>query len=388
MNYTFNEDIKSLQPSASIAFMEKARELKAQGFDVISLAGGEPDFDTPVAATYAGIKGLVDGHTHYTAGKGLSALRKRIAHKLVSENGIQCSMDNILVTPGGKSAIYVAVRSLINPGDEVMILDPSWVSYDPIVRASSGVPVHIALSFDDGYQITKEKLESSFSKRTRVLIVNSPNNPTGRVLTKDEVDTIAKFSMKHDLMVISDEIYEKIVFDGRKNISLASLPEIRERVITVNGFSKSAAMTGWRLGYLAAEKAVVDTIYLLYQHVLTCIGEFVQEAGLIALDCDAEMEEMKLSYESRRDIFVEKLNAITGVHCLVPEGAFYAWVRINHRGMNDCELANLLLEQAHVVVVPGSSYGKGGENCVRMCFASSLHDLLEAAQRIGKVFHH
>lgn len=382
MTYKFNRDIASLPASASMVLMDKARSMKADGIDVISLAGGEPDFDTPAPALLKGIQGLTNGHTHYTAGRGIPVLRKRIAKKLLEENGISCTPDEILVTPGGKAAIYTAVRTLINPGEEVLIPDPSWVSYGPIVLAAAGVPVHIPLTFETGYAITEEALEHCITEKTRVLIVNSPNNPTGRVMTQEEANAIAAVALRHDLMIISDEIYEKIIFDGRKHISLASNPTIADRVITVNGHSKCAAMTGWRLGYLHAAKEVVDQIFRLYQHVFTCVGEYVQEAGAVALDCMDDIELMRKSYQDRRDSFVGALNAIPGVNCLMPEGAFYAWVSIDYKGMDATAIADYLLEQAHVATVPGYAYGAECGNCIRMCFAAAPSELEEAVRRI------
>ena len=382
MTYKFNRDIASLPASASMVLMDKARTMKAEGIDVISLAGGEPDFDTPAPALLKGIQGLTNGHTHYAAGRGIPVLRKRIAKKLREENGITCTPDEILVTPGGKAAIYVAIRTLINPGEEVLIPDPSWVSYGPIVLAAAGVPVHVPLTFETGYTITEDILEQCVTEKSRVLIVNSPNNPTGRVMNPAEAEAIAAVALRHDLMIVSDEIYEKIIFDGHKHISLASNPAITDRVVTVNGHSKCAAMTGWRLGYLHAAKEVVDQMFRLYQHVFTCLGEYVQEAGAVALDCTDEVEMMRKSYQDRRDSFVGALNAIPGVNCLMPEGAFYAWVSIDYKGMDANAIADYLLEQAHVATVPGYAYGAECGDCIRMCFAAAPAELEEAVRRI------
>ena len=385
MNYRFNSQISALQPSASIALMDKARLMKAQGIDVISLAGGEPDFDTPEAAVQRGIQGILDGKTHYTTGRGIPALRERIAKKLREENGVACTAASVLVTPGAKAAIYCTVRTLIDPGDEVMILDPSWVSYESIVQAASGVAVHVPLSFADGYAITKKALESAVSERTRILIVNTPNNPTGRVMTQQEADIIAAFAQKYDLMVIADEIYEKILFDGSRHISLGSIPEIADRVVTINGLSKCSAMTGWRLGYLTANQKVVDQIYLFYQHVFTCVAEFAQEAAVAALDDPQSVETMRLSYQQRRDSFIADLETLPGIRCIVPEGAFYAWARIDYQGMDADAMAKFLLEQAHVVTVPGGAYGENSKDCIRMCFAADPKDLKDAVQRMAAV---
>lgn len=383
MRYRFNREIAGLQPSASIALMDKARAMKAQGMDVISLAGGEPDFDTPEAAARAGILGIQKGKTHYTTGRGILALRQRLAKKLREENGIDCTAASVLVTPGAKAAIYCAVRTLINPGDEVIILDPSWVSYEAIVQAASGVAVHASLSFADGYAITAEALESCVSEKSRILIVNTPNNPTGRVMTREEAKIIGDFALRHDLMIIADEIYEKILFDGHAHISLGAFPEIADRVITVNGLSKCVAMTGWRLGYLTAAQEVVDRIYLFYQHVFTCVAEFAQEAGIAALDAPEEVERMRLSYQQRRDSFVTALEQLPGIRCIVPEGAFYAWVQVDYQGMNAAQMTQFLLEKALVVTVPGDAYGANGRNCIRMCFAADPKDLEEAVNRMA-----
>lgn len=385
MQYRFNREIEALAPSASIALMDKGRAMKAAGVDVINLAGGEPDFDTPAPISQVGIDAICSGKTHYTAGRGIPALRKRIAQKLREENGIACTEQNVLVTPGGKAAIYCAVRTLINPGDEVIILDPAWVSYESIVQAASGVAVHASLDFAQGYAITEQVLEQCVSSRSRVLIVNSPNNPTGRVMTGQEARTIADFALRHDLMIVADEIYEKLLFDGHKHISLGSMPEIADRVVTVNGLSKCVAMTGWRLGYLTAAQEVVDRIYLFYQHVFTCLAEFVQEAALRAFDCHSEIEQMRLSYQARRDRFVGALQAIPGLRCIVPEGAFYAWAWVDYQGMDANEMAAFLLEKAHVVVVPGGAYGENGKQCIRMCFAAAQEELDKATARIAAV---
>ena len=382
MHYRFNKQIEALQPSASIALMDKARSMKAAGLDVINLAGGEPDFDTPAAAAQVGIQGIQEGKTHYTAGRGLPSLRKRLAKKLREENGIPCDENSVLVTPGGKAAIYCAVRTLVNDGDEVIIPDPSWVSYESIVQASGAVAVHCSLSFDSGYAITMEALESCVSEKSRLLIINTPNNPTGRVMTMEEAKVIAEFAQKYDLMIIADEIYEKLIFDGNRHISLGSFPEIADRVVTVNGLSKCAAMTGWRLGYLVANKEVVDRIYLFYQHVFTCLAQFVQEAGLVALDQADAIEQMRQSYQNRRDSFIGALSQIPGFTCIIPEGAFYAWVKIDHQGMDADAVAAFLLEKALVATVPGGAYGKGSEDCIRLCFAADPRDLEEAARRI------
>lgn len=384
-NYFLNHNISHLKPSASIAMMDKARMLKAQGMEVISLAGGEPDFDTPAPIIEACVQAIRDGRTHYTMGRGILSLRERISRKLQEENKISCTPDQILITPGGKYAILLAINTFVNPGDEVLILDPSWVSYAPIVEMCGAVPVRIPLSFVDRYTIHREQLEASVTKKTRFLILNTPNNPTGRVLTEREAADIEAFVRERDIFVISDEVYEKIIYDGHRHISLGSHPSIADKVITIHSFSKSVAMTGWRIGYLCAAPALVDAMYLYYQHALTCISEFSQMAALVALDCTEEMEQMRLHYHRRRALLCDGLSDIPGVHCITPEGAFYAWVKIEKDGMNDVQICEYLLDKAQIATVAGSSYGLGTESCVRMCFAVADDEIRKCIRRLHSV---
>ena len=381
MQDLFNHNVTGLAPSASIQLMAKAKEMQAQGLNVINLAGGEPDFDTPAPITQEAITWLQKGFTHYTVGQGLPELRSRIAKKLQDENGLTYSPDEIIITPGGKNAIFLAISALVNAGDEVMFLDPAWVSYVPMIQSCGGVPV--VLPYDQDYRITYDVLEAACTEKTKLLIINYPNNPTGRILTKAEAEILSDFMLAHpNLILLSDEIYERIVFDGNVTISPATDARIWDRVITVNGFSKSVAMTGWRMGYLAAPKYITSQIYKLYQYSITCVSGFMQKAATVAFDCTAEIEMMHQSYEERRNIFFAKLNAIDGVEAKSPEGAFYAWVKIDKNNMDSFQIANYLLEEALVVGVPGEAYGKGGAKCVRFSFATALDQLLEAADRM------
>lgn len=384
MNYRFNQTFSKIPPSASLAVGEKAKAMRASGIDVITLATGEPDFDTPDRARLAGIRAIVEGRTHYTESRGIRPLREAIAKTLQSGSGIRCTADNILLAPGGKYAIYETVRTLIDPGmgQEVMILNPCWVSYAPIVLAAGGVPVGVELSFADNYRITPEALERSVSEKTRLMIINYPNNPTGCILSREEAGILADFARKHDLLILSDEVYGRIVYDGERSVSPASMDQLAERVITVNGFSKSAAMTGWRLGYLCAPKEIVDMVQMLNQHTISCLSDFSMEAALASLSCQTEMDAMVESYRHRRDFFVPGLNQIPGVTCHTPKGAFYAWAKIDLAGKSGSEIADYLLEEARVATVPGEAYGLGGQSCIRMSFATAEDDLREALRRM------
>lgn len=380
--FSFNQNIENLKPSKSMTFMVKARKLQAADPDVINLSGGEPDFDTPVRIREEAKRWLDKGYTHYTIGPGLPELREGIAQKLQEENGCHYSPDEVIVTPGGKYAIYLSVRSVVNAGDEVMYLEPGWVSYPSIIEASGAVPVPVRLSFADNFRLTAEKLEAFVTPKTKLLIINYPNNPTGRTLNRQEADVVEAFMLKHpDILLLSDEMYERIVFTGYENISPASYASIADRVITVNGFSKSVAMTGWRIGYLAAPKAVRDVVYKIYQHTISCVSGFIMKAAAVALECREEIEEMRKSYEHRRDLFIGALNAIDGVEATYPEGAFYAWVKFDVPGMDSEAVCELVLNQAKVVGVPGGAYGTD-ECCLRFSFATEESELMKAAARI------
>lgn len=378
-----NERITRMRPSASLTLMLRAKEMQKTDTGVIGLAGGEPDFPTPDRICMEAVRHLAEGYTHYVIGPGLPELRSALQKKLAEENDIHCSADDILITPGGKNAIYLAVNALLNEGDEVMILNPAWVSYEPIVLSAGGAAVNVKLDHRQHYRITREVLEASCSPRTKMLIINYPNNPTGRVLTRQEANVLEAFLLAHpEIVLLSDEIYERILFDGKTTVSMASYDSVRERVITVNGFSKCAAMTGWRLGYLVAAKRYFDPIYKLYQHSVSCVSGFIQKAAVTALECREELEEMRRIYAQRRELFISTLNEIPGVHCDYPEGAFYAWVFFDITGMTSEEICTYLMEKARVVGMPGTAYGESDAACMRFSFANNTADMAEAAQRI------
>lgn len=381
---TYNNEISQLQPSRSIAFMAQAKQMKATDPSIISLAGGEPDFDTPVKIREEVKRQLDAGYTHYTVGPGLPELRAAIAKKLREENGCNYTPEGVIVTPGGKFAIYMAVRSMVNPGDEVMYLEPGWVSYPSIIEASAAVPVPVRLTWDQDFRVTREILENHCSYKTKMLIINYPNNPTGRCLSMPEALEIKAFMEDHpDVLLLTDEIYERILYTGKENVSMASFPEVADRVLTVNGFSKSVAMTGWRVGYVAAEVKLAKIMYNLFQHTMTCVSGFIQKAAVTALDCGEEVEQMRQEYERRRDMFIGALNAIDGVSCMMPEGAFYAWVKFEIPGYDSEQICDYILKHARVVGVPGIAYGTD-EPCVRFSFAASWEELETAAKRIAE----
>lgn len=382
-----NQDILNIRKSIVRAIKDEAKALKRDGVDVISLASGEPDFDTPKLIRDVAIENIQKGNTHYAPGKGLPKLRREIQKKLEKDNQIITDEDNIIVTYGAKMAVYLAVRACVSKGDEVIILAPSWVSYAEIVRASGGVPVTLMLDDSDNYTLTYEKLKTHGSDKTRMIIVCTPNNPTGKILETSEIEALSRFANENDVIVLSDEVYEKIVFSEKKVISPASVEGLKDRTITVNGFSKTYAMTGWRLGYLAAPSNLVAVINKLHIHTHTGTSPFIQEAAVVAFQCENEVEDMRKQYEMRRNAFLSKLNDIPHLKVIKPEGAFYAWVRFDVPNMDSMQFARWLLNEAHVLGIPGCAYGDQCDNFIRFSFASSLEDLKESAERISRLMN-
>lgn len=384
MDNVFNQYIEKIEDSKSLTLMQKATQLQKEGKNVVNLTGGEPDFDTPAIIVDEAVRLLREGDTHYLVGQGLLELREKIAEYEEKENGISCKAENIIMTPGGKFGIFMSVVSLINAGDEVILLAPMWVSYAPIVKACGGFPIICELDFDDKYEIKKEKLEECISEKTKMIIINYPNNPTGKILSEKESGILFDIVKQHQIYLISDEIYNRITFDSKKSISMASYKEIFNRVITVNGFSKSAAMTGWRIGYVIAEKKIVDVMFKLYAHTITGLSPFVQRAALKVFECDLEIKKMRKEYERRRDYFIRELNKIKFLSCLVPEGAFYAWVKIQLPNITkSVELE--LLERIGVLGVPGSAYGIREKNYIRFSFACDMKTLEQAICRLQRL---
>ena len=378
-----NHNIESMRPSASMALTARAKELQKQDPGIIGLAGGEPDFDTPYRISMAAIRSLTEGNTHYSFGPGIPELREAIAKKLREEDGIPSVAQRVLVTPGAKNAIYLAVNALLNAGDEVLLLDPSWVSYEPIVQSAGGRAVRVKLDYRQNYAITRQLLEQAVTERTRLLILNYPNNPTGRILHPEEADTVEAFLLAHpQVYLLSDEVYEAITYGDARSISLGGRASIADRVITVNGFSKSVAMTGWRLGYLHANEEIYATAFKLYQHSLSCANSFVQVGAVEAFRCQEEIAAMVRVYRQRRDLFIGTLNSTRGVHCESPEGAFYAWVFFDVPGMNADEMAEYLMTRARVVGLPGTAFGEERACCMRFSFANATEDVVTAAKRI------
>ncbi|MCB9419098.1 MAG: pyridoxal phosphate-dependent aminotransferase [Ardenticatenaceae bacterium] len=382
--------IRNIPASVTLAVNDKAKALQRAGHDVIALAGGDPDFDTPHHITAAALAAIENGATHYPAPmKGIPSLMEAIAHKMNIDNDIHADpKTDIVVTPGGKWALYLALAALINPGDEVLYLEPVWVSYPPMIKLAGGVPVPVSLSPDLNYRVTADLLRAKITPKTKALMVNSPSNPTGRVLDHAELREITKVAIEEDLYVISDEIYEKLVFDGRKHESIGSLPGMAERTLTANGLSKAYAMTGWRLGWLVGPENIIKLAVKLNSQTVSSAANFTMHAAVAALTGPQDfVEEMRLSYEKRRDFMVKGLNEIEGVDCKLVEGAFYLFPSFPGSEKNSLDLAEALLEKAGIAGTPGIAFGSSGEGYVRFSIATVMSDLERAVERMAKSIH-
>jgi aspartate aminotransferase len=383
----FASRVRDLAPSPTLAVSDRARQLKAQGIDVIDLGGGDPDFITPEHIRAAATEAMNGGDTHYVASAGIPSLRKAIADKLRADNGIEVDPNGgVIVAPGGKQALFEAALAFVEPGVDVMIPEPAWVSYGSMVELAGGTAVPVSLNPDDNWRLTLEALSEAWTPETRVLLINSPNNPTGRVFDEAELAAIATFAQEQDLLVFSDEMYEKILYDGQRHTSIATLPGMAERTLVFNGLSKAYAMTGWRLGYVAGPQPFMQQIEKVHSHSVTCATSFVQKAGVVALNGPQEfISQMVAAWDRRRRNLAERLNAVNGVSCPLVEGAFYAFADIRGTGMTSTQAADLFLQEAHVAVTPGVAFGAAGEGHIRLSFATSDDLLEDAADRIGRV---
>jgi aminotransferase len=350
--------------------------------DVISLGVGEPDFETPWNVAEAGIYGIEQGHTSYTSNKGLLSLRQLVAKDLLNRYGIGYDPEEeIVITTGVSEAADIAIRALVDPGDEVLVAEPSYVSYGPCATLAGGKPVTVACPEKDGFRLTPDALMEKITKKSRVLVMNFPNNPTGGVMEREAIDAIADVVVDHDLMVISDEVYSELTYEGT-HAAVASHPELRDRTVTMNGFSKAYSMTGWRVGYLCAPKEIAELALKIHQYVMLSAPTMGQLAAVEALkNGEEEKNAMVREYRQRRNVFVEGLNRI-GLPCHLPKGAFYAFPSVAGTGLSDQEFAERLLTEEQVAVVPGSVFGPSGRDHLRCAYAVSREDLATALGRM------
>ena len=369
----------SLQPSGIRKFFDIVAEMD----DVISLGVGEPDFDTPWHIRDEGIYSLEKGRTFYTSNSGLKELRMEIAAYLQRTQGLEYHyLSQIFVTVGGSEAIDLAMRAMINPGDEVLIPQPSYVSYEPCVVMADGKPVVIELKEENQFRLTPEELEAAITPKTKILVMPFPNNPTGAIMECKDLEKLVPIIEKHDLFVVSDEIYGELTYGGKKHVSIAALPGMQERTILINGFSKAYAMTGWRLGYACGPKEVIRQMVKIHQYCIMCAPTTSQYAAVEALrNGDEDVRRMRESYDERRRFVLFTLKEM-GLPCFEPEGAFYVFPCIREFGMTSDEFATNLLKEEKVAIVPGTAFGNCGEGYLRISYAYSIESLKKALKRL------
>lgn len=382
---------KNIAPSPTLGITAKAKKMQAEGIKVISFGAGEPDFDTPQNIKDACISALNSGFTKYTATSGIDELKEAICEKLKNDNNLNYKPSNIVVSCGAKHSLFNTIMVLCEKGNEVIIPSPYWVSYVEMVKIAEGIPIFLKTIAEDDFKINIEKLKDAITQKTKIIILNSPSNPTGAVLDESELKEIADIAQKNKIYIISDEIYEKIIYDGKKHISIASFDdEIKDLTVVINGLSKSYSMTGWRLGYTASSEEIAKAISNIQDHSTSNPTSFVQKAAVEALKGPQdELKKMVVEFDKRRNFIVEELNKIAGMSCNKPKGAFYIFPKVselfgkkfeNNEIKNSTDLANYLLDFAKVAVVPGIAFGD--DEHIRLSYATSLDNIKEGVERI------
>lgn len=375
--------VGKVTPSITLAIAAKAKAMKAEGIDVCSFSAGEPDFDTPEHIKIAAKQALDSGKTKYGPAAGEPKLREAIARKLKNDNNLNYAAENVIVTNGGKHSLYNLMMALLDPGDEVIIPAPYWLSYPEMVTLAGGVSVIVPTTAESNYKITPDQLRNACTEKTRLFVLNSPSNPTGMVYTPEEISALAEVVVEKDILVVSDEIYEKIIYDDAKHISIGSLgKEIFERTIISSGFAKAYSMTGWRLGYLAGPVPIIKAANSIQGHSTSNVCTFAQYGGIAALESSQEcVEKMRLAFAERRQVMYEMLNAIPGLYCPKPEGAFYLFPNISKTGLNSMEFCNSLIENQQVAVIPGGAFG--ANDCIRLSYATDMATIEKGMSRLA-----
>ncbi len=374
--------------SATVGIADKATQLRRQGADVLDFSAGRAFEPTPAYITQAAIDAMKQGHTHQTMAAGTPEFRVACARKLLRENDIEADPETeIIATAGVKQGLTLALMATVNPGDEVIVEDPCFVSYMPLIRLCGGKTVPLPIRAENNFRWTSDQLDSSITDKTKVILFNSPQNPTGTVHSMEDLQIIRQVALKHDLYVITDEVYERVTWNGRHHICMATLPDMKERTLTVMGLTKSFAMGGWRIGFAYIPSSMMPAVLKLQQHLLTCTSSFVQ-AGATAAFFDpphADVLELWREWEKRCEYMTSNLNAIPGILCKKPEGGFYAWIDIVETGLTSIELADKLLMETNVALVPGSAFGVTGEGYLRVTCVKSKSELDEGLRRIDKL---
>ncbi|MEM3792851.1 MAG: pyridoxal phosphate-dependent aminotransferase [Candidatus Bathyarchaeia archaeon] len=383
MKNNIAERMLKLKAESAFFVLQKAKALESQGFDIIHFEIGEPDFDTPEHIKEAAIKALREGFTHYTPSPGIPELREAIADSIEEEFGVEYTPDEVMVTPSGKTAIFYALVSVVGEGDEVIMPTPSFPAYESVVRFLNAKPVFVELEEEEDFRLKPELVESKVTPKTRAIVINSPHNPCGSILTRSDVEGLADLALKHDLMLITDDVYHKLIYDGFRHESVVSIPDVKDRTILINSLSKTYAMTGWRVGYVAANRELINHMTILQNNVVSCVPSFIQKASIAALRGPQDfVKKMVEEYTRRRDIIVDGLNKIKEFVCKKPLGAFYAFVNVKNVGLTDIELAEYLLKEAKVATLHGSAFGYGGEGYLRFSYATSMEKIKEGLKRI------
>lgn len=383
----FTDRVTSLEPEGAYAVLARAQALEAQGRDIIHLELGQPDFPTPDNVREAGIQAILAGQTRYVASAGILRFREIIAEHAGRQRSLSIRPEQVVVAPGTKPGLFFPPLALVAPGDEVIYPDPGFPTYSAVIKVTGGVPVPVTLREENGFSFDLEAFDAAVSDRTRLIILNSPSNPTGGVIPSADLQHIAEKALQHNAWMLTDEIYSRLVYDGQAAPSIAAFDGMLERTIIVDGFSKSYAMPGWRLGYMIAPVALAERLELLITHSAGCTAAFTQIAGIEALTGPQEVVgRMLAEYQHRRDRVVELINAIPGVHTLSPRGAFYVFPNIKSFGLPSVEVARRLLDEAGVAVLAGTDFGAGGEGYLRLCYATSMDILKESLEKMGGWF--
>ena len=379
----FADRTSHLQPEGAYAFLAKAQQLEARGREIIHLEIGQPDFQTFDNIALSGIRAITNGETRYTPPPGIPAIREAIARYTGERIGMALDAGQVVVGPGAKPLLFFPMMALLEPGDEVIYPDPGFPSYRAIIETMGAVPVPIGLSEENDFSFDMEQFNAKVNERTRLIIINSPSNPTGGIIPEPDLEVIAEAAKKNDCWVLSDEIYTRLVYTDEPVKSIMTFPGMAERTIIMDGFSKTYAMTGWRLGYGVMPRPLADTVGLLLTHSVGCTAAFTQVAGIEALTGPQdEVERVRKIFLRRRDIIVKGLNAIPGVTCRVPQGAFYVFPNVKSFGRSSNELANYLLNEAGVCVLPGTSFGRMGEGYIRLCYSNSIEAIESALEKM------
>lgn len=387
----YSRKAKNINPSITLAITAKAKALKAEGVDVVSFGAGEPDFNTPKNIIDAAIRAMEEGKTKYTPTAGIIELREAICNKLEKDNNLKYNPNQIIVSTGAKQCLADVFMAILNPGDEVIVPTPYWVSYPELIKLADGIPVFVEANEKASYKYTIEDLEKVVSDKTKALVLNSPNNPTGTIYQKEELEAIAEFAKKHDILIISDEMYEKLIYDGEKHISIASLSQdAYERTIVINGVSKAYAMTGWRIGYAAAKEEIIKLMVSVQSHVTSNPNSIAQYASVEALNGPTdELVKMIAEFDNRRKFMVKRIGEIEGLDIIYPKGAFYVMINvssvygkaINGKTINSSlDFSAELLEEEKVAVIPGAAFGL--DKFIRLSYATAQKDIEEGLNRI------